>query len=101
MQLGLSHRQTVLVIYGLSLVFAFISMLYPLSTLWGSVLLTIGVLIGLELFIESIGLLGDNRQPLLHAIQKFIKRLEKKISRRRYSACFFVSNNDSTIARYR
>lgn len=78
MQLGLSHRQTVLVIYGLSLVFAFIAMLYPLSTLWGSVLLTIGVLIGLELFIESIGLLGDNRQPLLKAIQKFVKRLEKK-----------------------
>src|SRR5699024_10334959 len=48
MQLGLSHRQTVLVIYGLSLVFAFISLLYPLSTLWGSILLTIGVLIGLE-----------------------------------------------------
>ncbi|AYE39501.1 glycosyltransferase family 4 protein [Companilactobacillus zhachilii] len=78
MQLGLSHRQTVLVIYGLSLVFAFISMLYPLSTLWGSVLLTIGVLFGLELFIESIGLLGDNRQPLLKAIQRFVKRLEKK-----------------------
>ncbi|MFH5811106.1 glycosyltransferase family 4 protein [Companilactobacillus sp. FL22-1] len=78
MQLGLSHRQTVLVIYGLSLVFAFISMLYPLSTLWGSILLTIGVLIGLELFIESIGLLGDNRQPLLKAIQRFVKRLEKK-----------------------
>lgn len=78
MQLGLSHRQTVLVIYGLSLVFAFISLLYPLSTLWGSVLLTIGVLIGLELFIESIGLLGDNRQPLLKAIQRFVKRLEKK-----------------------
>jgi UDP-N-acetylmuramyl pentapeptide phosphotransferase/UDP-N-acetylglucosamine-1-phosphate transferase len=78
MQLGLSHRQTVLVIYGLSLVFAFISLLYPLSTLWGSILLTIGVLIGLELFIESIGLLGDDRQPLLHAIQRFVKRLEKK-----------------------
>ncbi len=78
MQLGLSHRQTVLVIYGLSLVFAFISMLYPLSTLWGSVLLTVGVLFGLELFIESIGLLGDNRQPLLKAIQRFVKRLEKK-----------------------
>ncbi|MFC6324249.1 glycosyltransferase family 4 protein [Companilactobacillus baiquanensis] len=78
MQLGLSHRQTVLVIYGLALVFAFISLLYPLSTLWGSVLLTIGVLIGLELFVESIGLIGDNRQPLLHAIQKFVKRMEKK-----------------------
>ena len=78
MQLGLSHRQTVLVIYGLSLVFAFISLLYPLSTLWGSILLTIGVLIGLELFIESIGLLGDDRQPLLRAIQRFVKRMEKK-----------------------
>ncbi|WP_119318509.1 glycosyltransferase family 4 protein [Companilactobacillus formosensis] len=78
MQLGLSHRQTVLVIYGLSLVFAFISLLYPLSTLWGSVLLTIGVLIGLELFIESIGLLGDDRQPLLRSIQRFVKRMEKK-----------------------
>ncbi|QCX25939.1 glycosyltransferase family 4 protein [Companilactobacillus futsaii] len=78
MQLGLSHRQTVLVIYGLSLVFAFISLLYPLSTLWGSVLLTVGVLIGLELFIESIGLLGDDRQPLLRAIQRFVKRMEKK-----------------------
>ncbi|WP_125587720.1 glycosyltransferase family 4 protein [Companilactobacillus jidongensis] len=78
MQLGLSHRQTVLVIYGLSLVFAFISLLYPLSSLWGSVLLTIGVLFGLELFVESIGLIGDNRQPLLRAIQKFVKRLEKK-----------------------
>ena len=78
MQLGLSHRQTVLVIYGLSLVFAFISLLYPLSTLWGSVLLTVGVLIGLELFIESIGLLGDDRQPLLRSIQRFVKRMEKK-----------------------
>ncbi len=78
MQLGLSHRQTVLVIYGLSLVFAFISLLYPLSTLWGSVLLTVGVLIGLELFIESIGLLGDDRQPLLRAIQRLVKRMEKK-----------------------
>ncbi|MCH4008808.1 glycosyltransferase family 4 protein [Companilactobacillus sp.] len=77
MQLGLSHRQTVLVIYGLALVFAFISLLLPLSNFWGSLLLAVALLIGLELFVESIGLIGDNRQPLLHAIQKFIKRLEK------------------------
>lgn len=77
MQLGLSHRQTVLVIYGLSLVFSFIAMLYPLSSFWGSVLLTIAALIGLEMFVESIGLIGENRQPLLKAIKNVINKLEK------------------------
>lgn len=77
MQMGLSHRQTVLVIYGLALVFSFIAMLYPVSTFWGSVLLTIAVLIGLELFVESIDLLGKDRQPLLHFIQRMVKKLEK------------------------
>lgn len=73
MQLGLSHRQTVLVIYGLALVFSLISLLYPLSTLWGSVALTVAVLFGLELFVESIGLVGDNRQPLLHLLKRLLK----------------------------
>lgn len=73
MQLGLSHRQTVLVIYGLALVFSLISLLYPLSTLWGSLALTIAVLIGLELFVESIGLVGENRQPLLHLLKRLLK----------------------------
>ncbi|MEJ1300440.1 MraY family glycosyltransferase [Latilactobacillus sakei] len=73
MQLGLSHRQTVLVIYGLALVFSLISLLYPLSTLWGSLALTIAVLFGLELFVESIGLVGENRQPLLHLLKRLLK----------------------------
>lgn len=77
LQLGLSHRQTVLVIYGLALVFSFISLLYPLSSLWGTILLTLAVIIGLELFVESIGLMGDNRQPLLHGIKNIMNRLEK------------------------
>ncbi len=46
MQIGLTHRQTVLVIYGLALIFSFISLLYPISPLWGSVLLTVAVLMG-------------------------------------------------------
>ncbi|WP_099974438.1 MULTISPECIES: glycosyltransferase family 4 protein [Lactobacillaceae] len=78
MQLGLSHRQTVLAIYGIALIFAFISMLYPISSFWGSILLTIFVLIGLELFVETIGLIGENRQPLLHIFQKFISKLDEK-----------------------
>lgn len=73
MQIGLTHRQTVLVIYGIALIFAFISLLYPLSSLWGTILLTIATLIGLELFVEAIGLVGSNRQPLLNWIKKIVK----------------------------
>lgn len=78
MQIGLTHRQTVLVIYGIALIFSFISLLYPISTVWGSILLTIATLIGLELFVESIGLAGKGRQPLLNAIKKVVKENTSK-----------------------
>ncbi|KRN12728.1 glycosyl transferase family 4 [Fructilactobacillus fructivorans] len=72
MQIGLTHRQTVLVIYGIALIFAFISLLYPLSSFWGSILLTVATLIGIELFAEAIGLVGENRQPLLNLIKRVV-----------------------------
>lgn len=72
MQMGLTHRQTVLVIYGIALIFSFISLLFPLSNFWGSVALIIATLIGLELFVEAIGLVGSNRQPLLHLIKRMV-----------------------------
>jgi UDP-GlcNAc:undecaprenyl-phosphate GlcNAc-1-phosphate transferase len=77
MQLGLTHRQTVLVIYGIELVFAMIALLYPLSSSLGNILLTIGVLFGLEMFVELIGLLGKNRTPLLFAIRHIVHRLNR------------------------
>ncbi|GAA6237797.1 glycosyltransferase family 4 protein [Apilactobacillus micheneri] len=78
MQIGLTHRQTVLVIYGIALIFSFISLLYPISTMWGSILLTIATLLGLELFVESIDLAGKGRQPLLNAIKKIVKENTSK-----------------------
>ncbi|MEJ6400248.1 glycosyltransferase family 4 protein [Nicoliella lavandulae] len=78
MQMGLTHRQTVLVIYGIAMIFSFISLLYPISNLWGTILLTVATLIGLELFVESIGLVGKNRQPLLNWIKKIVKGTTSK-----------------------
>lgn len=72
MQMGLSHRQTVLVIYGIALIFSMISLLYPISSLLGSLLLTIATLFGLEIFVEQIGLMGPNRTPLLDFIKKVV-----------------------------
>lgn len=70
LQMGLSHRQTVLVIYGIALIFSFIALLYPLSSFWGSILLTIATMFGLEIFVEVIGLVGKDRRPLLDLIKK-------------------------------
>ncbi|TGD18608.1 glycosyltransferase family 4 protein [Levilactobacillus suantsaiihabitans] len=72
MQMGLTHRQTVLVIYGIALVFSFIALLYPLSNILGAVLLTVACLVGLELFVEAIGLVGTNRQPLIKCIHQVV-----------------------------
>lgn len=78
MQMGLSHRQTVLAIYGLSLIFSFISLLFILTPTWGYAFLIIGLLIGLELFVETIGLLGENNKPLLKLIRTSVKKMDRK-----------------------
>lgn len=73
-QMGLTHRQTVLVIYGIALIFSFISLLLPLSSFWGTIFLIIASLLGLELFVEAIGLVGSHKQPLLNFIKKSVMK---------------------------
>ncbi|PIO83908.1 undecaprenyl-phosphate alpha-N-acetylglucosaminyl 1-phosphate transferase [Loigolactobacillus backii] len=72
MQMGLTHRQTVIAIYGIALIFSLIALLLPLSSFWGSIALTVAVLISLEIFVEEIGLIGPKRQPLLNLIRYII-----------------------------
>ncbi|RMC49961.1 MULTISPECIES: glycosyltransferase family 4 protein [Lactobacillus] len=78
MKMGLTHRQAVLAIYGISLIFSFISLLFLLSPVWGLWLLIAGLAVALELFVESIGLLGEKYKPLLSLIQKVINSRSKK-----------------------
>lgn len=75
MSIGLSHRQTVLAIYCVSAIFSVIAMLYNFSTLIGSILLTASVILGVELFVEIIGLVGEERRPLLKRLSEFGKKL--------------------------
>ena len=69
LSLGLTHRGTVLVIYGISSIFAMISLLLNISTRIGGVLLMAGLLLGVELLAEMIGVLGPNRTPLLNTLR--------------------------------
>lgn len=71
LSLGFTHRGAVLTIYAMALVFSFIALLMNYASTWATVLLVLSTLIGMELFIELIGLVGENRQPLMKGL-KFI-----------------------------
>lgn len=71
LSLGLTPHAAVLVIYGIAGVFSFIALILNISSRWGGIFLIIFSLIGLEVMIELIGVLGENRTPLLNLV-KFI-----------------------------
>jgi len=77
MSLGLTHRQTVVVIYLVALIFSMIALLYPLSSFLGGILITVALLLGVEIFVELIGLVGEDRRPLLDRLRKFANKLNK------------------------
>lgn len=64
LRLGFSHRQTVVVIYGLGVIFSLTALLYPLSSFLGSIILTLGLLSGVALFVMSFNLLDREERPL-------------------------------------
>ncbi|URZ86816.1 glycosyltransferase family 4 protein [Floricoccus penangensis] len=65
LSMGLSHKAAVLVIYGIALIFSLISIILNFSGRVGGILLIIASIFGLELFLETVGVWGENRQPLL------------------------------------
>ncbi|WP_203245897.1 glycosyltransferase family 4 protein [Sporosarcina beigongshangi] len=69
LRVGFSHRQTVLVIYGLAVLFGVAAILFSQATVWGAILLIIVMLIAIELFVEVIGLAGTNYRPLLNLVR--------------------------------
>ncbi|MFJ7932782.1 glycosyltransferase family 4 protein [Sporosarcina sp. NPDC096371] len=69
LRVGFSHRQTVLVIYGLAILFGVAAILFSQATVWGAILLIIVMLIAIELFVEVIGLAGKNYRPLLNILR--------------------------------
>ncbi|SEM65718.1 UDP-GlcNAc:undecaprenyl-phosphate GlcNAc-1-phosphate transferase [Mesobacillus persicus] len=70
LSLGLSHRNTVLVIYGLGILFSVCAVIFESTTLWGSLLLILGLLIFFQLIAEFIGLVNDHHKPFLKMFRK-------------------------------
>ncbi|MDQ0156941.1 glycosyltransferase family 4 protein [Robertmurraya andreesenii] len=65
LRLGYSHRQTVLIIYGIAAMFGLAAVIFSQATLWGALLVMGVLLIAIEVFVEKIGLIGKDYKPLL------------------------------------
>jgi UDP-GlcNAc:undecaprenyl-phosphate GlcNAc-1-phosphate transferase len=75
LNLGFTHRQTVLMIYMISAMFGLAALIFTLTTMWGSLLILTIILISIELIVESVGLVDKNYRPLLNLIRgrKYVK----------------------------
>lgn len=71
LSLGFTHKGAVMTIYALALVFSFVALLFSYASNVASILLIVFSLIGLELFIELIGLVGEKHQPLMYILRVF------------------------------
>lgn len=69
MNLGFTHRQTVILIYAIAALFSLFSFIFTMSTIWGSILLMGVLLLLVEIFIESLGLIGQNYRPIMKLLR--------------------------------
>lgn len=72
--LGLSHRNTVLVIYALGILFSVSAIVFSTSTLWGSILIIFSLLLITEVVAEMIGLVHEKYRPVLNIYRKIFGR---------------------------
>lgn len=66
---GFSHRQTVLLIYGMAAMFGGAGILFSQSTVWGGILIISLMFVAIEIVVELIGLAGKNYRPLLNFVR--------------------------------
>ncbi len=69
LELGYSHRQTVILIYSIALLFSLSSIILYLSQPWGVLMMLVLILITIELIVEFTGLIDDDYRPLLKLIE--------------------------------
>ncbi|RYL93692.1 MraY family glycosyltransferase [Sporolactobacillus sp. Y61] len=72
LRFGFTQGQTVLLIYGMSALFALAAILLSTSTLLGSLIIIVGVMLVIELVVEGVGLVSANYKPLLTVYKRLV-----------------------------
>ncbi|WP_226670833.1 glycosyltransferase family 4 protein [Metabacillus litoralis] len=77
--LGFSHRTSVLIIYFFSACFGFSAIIFSNATLWLSLLLMMILLLAIQFIAELVGLIGMNRKPLINTFRRLtaVKKPQK------------------------
>ncbi|WP_425452960.1 glycosyltransferase family 4 protein [Sinobaca qinghaiensis] len=70
LNLGYSHKQTVLIIYAISAMFGLAAVIFTLSTLWVSLVLISLLVIAVEILVEQVGLVSKQYRPVLNLVDK-------------------------------
>ncbi|MDZ5471930.1 MraY family glycosyltransferase [Bacillus sp. 31A1R] len=70
LNMGYSHRQTVIMIYMIAAFFSLNAIIFSQAKILGSILLIAVLLFLIELFVEVIGLVGKDYQPLLKMFRR-------------------------------
>lgn len=70
LDLGYTHRQTVMLIYAMAIMFSVVSVILYLSQPWGMFLTIVLIVITIELIVEFTGLIDDEYRPLLNLISR-------------------------------
>ncbi|KIX91672.1 UDP-phosphate N-acetylglucosaminyl 1-phosphate transferase [Staphylococcus microti] len=70
LDLGYTHRQTVILIYAIAIMFSVVSVILYLSQPWGVFLMIILIILTIELIVEFTGLVDNNYRPLLNMIAR-------------------------------
>ncbi|MEN2767343.1 glycosyltransferase family 4 protein [Ornithinibacillus xuwenensis] len=68
-RLGFTHKQTVITIYALSALFSLAAIVFTRSTLWGSTIIIISLILLVELIVEVTGLISVNYRPILRLME--------------------------------
>lgn len=71
---GFSHRQTVLIMYGFSLLFGGLAILFSKGSFLLSLVITVIVICLLYMLAELTGLVGNGRRPLLDLLKAFFQK---------------------------
>ena len=78
LSMGFSHRGAVWMVYAIAFIFSLIALLLNVSSRFGGVLLIFGLLFALEIFIEGLGIWGENRTPLFNAFKFIVNKAYRK-----------------------
>ncbi|MEK5444537.1 glycosyltransferase family 4 protein [Fredinandcohnia sp. FSL W7-1320] len=72
--LGFSHRNTVLIIYAMGILFSICAIVFESATLWGSLLIVAGLLIFFQIIAELVGLVNEGYKPFLKMYRRVFEK---------------------------